>query len=340
MLAVIIPAYKPDSHLPELAEHFLALPDARVIVVDDGGGPEYEKTFSSLPEGAVLLRHEVNRGKGAALKTAMAHILSDMPEIDSAVTVDADGQHLPEDVKKVLARLEKDPDALVLGSRAFDGNVPLRSRFGNSLTRQVFAIASGVKVRDTQTGLRAFSRANMANFVGIPGDRYEYEINMLLEAARSGVPIREETIRTVYLDEDNSSSHFNPVKDSIRIYACILKFAMSSLIGYIVDIAFGALFKLFLSTVAANILARCISAPVNFLLNRHVTFKGNETLPRSAAKYAALAACILAVNTLMMWLLVDKLGWNWLASKILVEITLFVVNFAVQGRVVYRARRG
>ena len=339
MLGVIIPAYKPDSHLPELVLRFLDPDSTAVIVVDDGSGPECEGIFSSLPAGAVLLRHEVNRGKGAAMKTAMAHILSSMPDIDRAVTVDADGQHLPEDVNKVLKKLDANPNALVLGSRAFDGDVPLRSRFGNTVTRWVFSVASGVKVRDTQTGLRAFSRANMEKFLQIPGDRYEYEINQLLEASRAGIPIVEETIRTVYLDQENSSSHFNVWRDSFRIYMCIIKFAAASLIGYLVDIVCGAIFRCFMGTVAANILARCISAPVNFFLNRNVTFKGNETLLRSALKYALLALTVLAVNTLLMWLLVDVLGWAWLISKILVELTLFFCNFAVQGRVVFRAGR-
>ena len=329
----------------KLLEEFRDSADFLPVVVDDGSGAEFRAIFDRVPDFAVLLRHEVNRGKGAALKTAMQHVLDALPDCDLALTADADGQHKYADILRVNQVARNNPGALVLGSRKFEGDVPFKSRWGNAITRQVFAIASGVKVYDTQTGLRAFDREAMAQFLKIPGDRYEYEINMLLAAAQSGRPIVEESIATVYID-DNSSSHFHPVRDSFKIYMCILKFCCSSLIAFGVDFVMllvlnhltaglGAELSLAVSAVGA----RLVSASVNFCINRRVVFKGNETLGKAIAKYAALAVAILAVNYLLLRLLNLVLRWPLALAKIVVEVLLFVVNFVVQGRFVYRSRK-
>ena len=222
-------------------------------------------------------------------------MLESLPQCDLAVTADADGQHRYEDILRVCAAAGAAPGALVLGSRKFEGDVPLRSRLGNGITRHVFSIASGVKVYDTQTGLRAFGREGMERFVTVPGERYEYEINMLLTAAQGGMPILEEWIETVYLD-DNASSHFNPFKDSLKIYLCILKFCASSLLAFVVDYVLALILKALtaswpaaLSLNFSVIVARLVSGTVNFTVNRHVVFKGNESLGKAIAKYVALA---------------------------------------------------
>lgn len=342
-IALIIPAYKPDEKLLGLLDRFTGNDDFVPVVVDDGSGAEFARVFDALPRSTVLLRHPQNRGKGAALKTAFAHVLAHMPECDVAVTADADGQHRYEDILRVCETARKRPEALVLGSRKFEGEVPLRSRFGNGVTRHVFSIASGVKVYDTQTGLRAFGRDAMARFVEVPGDRYEYEINMLLTAAQSGMPVVEEWIETVYLN-DNASSHFDPFRDSIKIYLCILKFSASSLLSFIIDYVLALLFKALtaawpaaLSLNFSVVAARIISGTVNFSVNRRVVFKGNETLGKAILKYVALALVILAMNLALMHLL-TWLGWPFALAKIVVEALLFCLSFVVQGKFVYRSK--
>lgn len=329
----------------KLLEEFRDNGDFLPIVVDDGSGAEFRTIFDRVPDFAVLLRHEVNRGKGAALKTAMQHVLDALPDCDLALTADADGQHKYADILRVNQVARDNPGALVLGSRKFEGEVPFKSRWGNAITRQVFAIASGAKVYDTQTGLRAFGREAMEQFLKIPGDRYEYEINMLLAAAQSGRPIVEERIATVYID-DNSSSHFHPVRDSFKIYMCILKFGCSSLIAFAIDFVMLLLLSRLtaglgaeLSLVVSAVGARLVSASANFCINRRVVFKGNETLGKAIAKYAALAVGILAVNYLLLRLLNIVLRWPLALSKIIVEVLLFVVSFVVQGKFVYRGNR-
>ena len=342
--ALIIPAYKPDKKLLALLAEFQGDENYQPVVVDDGSGSEYAEIFDALPEGVVLLRHEVNRGKGAALKTAMKHVLEALPECDLAITADADGQHTHEDILRVTAEARQHPDELVLGSRKFDGNVPFRSKFGNGLTRHVFAIVSGAKVRDTQTGLRAFGRETMEKFSTIPGDRYEYEINMLLWAARNGVNIHELTIKTVYID-DNASSHFHPIRDGFKIYACILKFTASSLISFIVDYVLVLVLNAVFNSIASIdretalklsvVIARLVSATVNFIINKKVVFEGNESTALSAAKYAALAAVILVANYLLIELLNIRLSVPLWIAKLVVEIVLFSVSFVVQGKFVF-----
>lgn len=339
MNAILIPAYKPDEKLVALTDQLLTHDDLKLVVVDDGSGEAFRSVFDALDKRVVLISYPVNKGKGGALKTGIRYIMEHMPECERLVTADADGQHRYADIRRVLDRSAETPGTLVLGSRAFDGDVPLRSRLGNGITRQVFAIASGVKVRDTQTGLRAFDRDGMRLFVDVPGDRYEYEINMLLTAARAEMPISEVTIETVYIN-DNESSHFNPLKDSLRIYACILKFACSSLICFGIDYVLFQLLRTFIPlTWVSNLLARIVSASVNFTLNKKLVFKGNEKTLPAILKYAALAVFIYLFDTAILALLYEHLGWSRYVVKIISGVLGYLVSFPVQGRLVYRKQK-
>lgn len=339
MNAILIPAYKPDDKLVALTDQLLTHDDLKLVVVDDGSGEAFRPVFEALDKRVTLISYPDNKGKGGALKTGIRYIMDHMPECERLVTADADGQHRYADIRRVLNKSEEMPGALVLGSRAFDGDVPLRSRFGNAMTRQVFAIASGVKVRDTQTGLRGFDRDGMRLFVDVPGDRYEYEINMLLTAARAEMPIYEVTIETVYLN-DNESSHFNPLKDSLRIYACILKFACSSLICFGIDYVLFQLLRTFIPlTWVSNLLARIVSASVNFMLNKKLVFKGNEKTLPAVLKYAALAVFIYLIDTAILALLYEKLGWSRYVVKIISGVLGYLISFPVQGRIVYRKQK-
>lgn len=338
MNAILIPAYKPDDKLVALTDQLLTHDDLKLVVVDDGSGEAFRPVFEALDKRVTLISYPDNKGKGGALKTGIRYIMDHMPECERLVTADADGQHRYADIRRVLDKSEEMPGALVLGSRAFDGDVPLRSRFGNAMTRQVFAIASGVKVRDTQTACVA-STATAAPVVDVPGDRYEYEINMLLTAARAEMPIYEVTIETVYLN-DNESSHFNPLKDSLRIYACILKFACSSLICFGIDYVLFQLLRTFIPlTWVSNLLARIVSASVNFTLNKKLVFKGNEKTLPAVLKYAALAVFIYLIDTAILALLYEKLGWSRYVVKIISGVLGYLISFSVQGRIVYRKQK-
>ena len=117
--------------------------------------------------------------------------------------MDADGQHRMADAMKICSAARNRPDALVLGGRRFTGGVPLRSRFGNAVTRFVYRMSTGLNVCDTQTGLRSFHIQLLPRMLEIPGERYEYEMNVLLELAKARTPIIEEEIETIYLDNNS-----------------------------------------------------------------------------------------------------------------------------------------
>jgi glycosyltransferase involved in cell wall biosynthesis len=339
----LIPAYEPESVLIPLLER-LADAGFQIVVVDDGSGPDYAPLFHQAAEWGHVLTHDVNGGKGRALKTGLSYIAASYPADAVVVTVDADGQHTPEDAQRVCAEAETHYAALVLGSRSFSGKVPLRSKLGNTITRGVFRMAAGQRVGDTQTGLRAFSARWIPDLLEIPGDRYEYEMNMLLYWAKEKRPIREVEIATIYL-EGNKSSHFSAVKDSARIYGDILKFAASSLLGFGVDYGMFALLSLITGGLSAavavplsNITARCVSASVNYTVNRKLVFHSDAGVVRSATQYFTLAACILAGNTVLLSVLVERCGWNRYAAKLLTELTFFSISWLAQKFWIFRKK--
>jgi glycosyltransferase involved in cell wall biosynthesis len=229
-IVALIPVFMPDRRLVELVGELRAAGFGSIVVVDDGSPPESAPVFGAVAAipGCTLLRHEVNRGKGRAIKTGLKFFLERCPEAAGVVTVDADGQHLPRDVVRVAESFLAAPDAFVIGSRQFAGQVPWRSRFGNRLTRQVFRWVAGVRLADTQSGLRCFSRALAPRLLALAGERYEYEMNVLAACPKLSVPLREVGIETVYLD-GNRSSHFNPIVDSFKICRLLLRLALSDL---------------------------------------------------------------------------------------------------------------
>ena len=333
----LIPAYMPTPAMLPMIEE-LNENDFECIVVNDGSGNVFDDLFAKVRETSVVIDHPRNFGKGAALRTGLTYILGHITTPFVVVTLDADGQHLVSDALRVCERAVERPDALVLGCRSFDGKVPAKSRLGNSITKVVYRLATGVKVSDTQTGLRAFSDRLIKRLLQISGDIYEYETNMLMELARDGVQLLEVPIKTIYID-DNSSSHFSPVQDSFRIYKEIIKFSASSLIGFVTDYLCYILLSILTgSVVFSNIAARVVSSGVNFTINRRVVFKSDKPLAKSAVQYFSLAAAILAVNTLLLALLTGAAGINMYIAKIITECAMFFVSFTVQKGVVFRRK--
>ena len=269
---IVIPAYQPDNKLIKLIEKIHEKSDFHILVIDDGSSSKCQNIFDKAKQYATVLRHEVNQGKGQALKTAFSYI-QEQNIYGTVVTADADGQHKIWDIFRAANKASENPNKLILGVRAFTGKVPLRSRFGNSLTKVLFKLQTGVGVTDTQTGLRAFTTNLIPFMLKIEGQRYEYEMNMLLEASKE-YEILEVPIETVYIN-DNEDSHFRPIKDGLMIYKNIFKFALSSLSSFVVDYIVYAIAILFLPTVPtglriflANGLARVTSSVFNYSTNK------------------------------------------------------------------------
>lgn len=216
----------------------------------------------------------------------------------------------------------------------------LRSRLGNAITRSVYRIFTGHRIYDTQTGLRAFSDRLIDKLLELPGERYEYEMNMLLACPKLGIPMLEEKIKTIYND-NNASSHFSTVKDSFLIYKEILKFSASSFVSFLLDYVLYAIFVMIIGSGAgglttANISARVISAYVNYSINRKLVFKSTDKMYKTAVQYFMLACAILIGNTVILNFLVLKLGMNSYAAKVFTEILLFVFSLIVQKCFIFR----
>ncbi|MFN8194435.1 MAG: bifunctional glycosyltransferase family 2/GtrA family protein [Nocardioidaceae bacterium] len=341
MTAILIPAYCPGPALARtVADLRAARPGLPVLVVDDGSGPAYGAAVrAAVAAGADLLTLPANGGKGAALKAGFAHLRATRPG-ESVVCADADGQHAVGDILTVADALEgpspSGADRLVLGTRAFGGDVPLRSRVGNTATRWLFRAATGQRLVDTQTGLRGCPAGLLPWLESVDGDRYEFELRVLLRAARAGIALETVPIATIYLD-DNSSSHFRPVADSLRVYGPLLGFLASSLAAFVIDAAvLLAAYSLTGALLASVLLARLVSASVNFAVNRRLVFARGRSTPtgRAARGYAVLATGILAANYLMLRGLTD-LGLTLLPAKVLTEAALVTVSYLVQQRLVF-----
>lgn len=344
---VFIPSLNPDDKLLATVRALRAEGFARILVLDDGSREDTAPIFARAESeyGCELLRHPVNLGKGRALKTAFMHILNTCPACAGVVTADADGQHKAEDVAACAKALLEHPDCLILGCRNFkESGVPARSRFGNRLTRQVFSFLCGLKVSDTQTGLRGLSRRLMEVFLPVKGERFEYEMNMLIEAEERRIPIREVPIATVYLEE-NRSSHFNPLLDSVRVYSVFARFILSSLTSFLLDILLFALFVYLLEEQSprfyifyATLGARLVSSLFNFLTNKNQVFQYKERSVPALTRYYAICLAVLAGSAFGVYFLHGWLKISEIALKIPVDLLLFVISFQVERNWVFGGR--
>ncbi len=336
-MIILIPAYEPDQQLPALIRSIRdAEPWATVVVVDDGSGPAYKDVFDGVKAlGCHVIGYARNRGKGFALKTGFGFIADQLPG-RNVVCADSDGQHTIVDILKVAAAVQAGSPAMVLGTRNFTGNVPARSRFGNSATRLLFTLATGQRISDTQTGLRGYPASMLPWLRSVRGERYEYELNLLLEAKGAGYALHTVDIATVYLDH-NAGSHFRPVADSVRIYAPLLKFLASSFTAFLVDTGVFLILTLVTdSLLLAVVGARAVSSAVNFLVNRLMVFEHGRDKPAAATglRYFGLVLVLLAANYGLISAL-NALSVAALPAKILAEIALLSVSYVVQQRFLF-----
>lgn len=343
MFVVIIPAYKPDQTLTAITDQLWAY-GCQIIVVDDGSGEEYQQIFDKIKDICIVLHHAENHGKGVAIKTALSYIKREMWENESIGIMDCDGQHLPKDMQKLLQYTRTHRKTMVLGVRAVGKEMPLKSKVGNQITRSVYRLVSGVKVSDTQTGLRAFDSELIDKLLSVEGKRYEYEMNVLMTCAKEKIPIEEVQISTIYRDKDNSNSHFRSFRDSFRIYMEILKFILSSFSSFILDYLLFSILMLLLPHTAiaillANMAARIVSAFYNYSMNCRFVFHTGQRI-REAAGYFVLAGFILIMNNLILELFVQVLCVPVHLAKLLTESLLFVISWLIQKHIIFYAFKG
>ena len=335
----LIPAYKPNENLIYFVQS-IEKRGIEVVVVNDGSGEEYLPLFSQLEKNsrAKVIHFYINQGKGAALKQGLSY-LNEIEDDFAVITLDADGQHSLKDALYLLDKSMENEDSLILGSREQSKDSPIRSRIGNYITKKVFYFSTGVNIEDTQTGMRAFHKSLIPKLLKIKGERYEYEMNMLLEFAKKDIKMREYTIETIYIN-DNEESHFDTIKDSVRIYSQIIKFCTSSILSFIIDFLVYTICFLFSgSIVLSNAIARIISLHFNFYINKKFVFKNKKNDEKGITKeyisYLGLALFIFIMNTLILRGIVETLQINAYIAKILTEVILFTLSYLVQKNLVF-----
>ncbi len=346
---VLIPAYNPDETLLKVVEGLIRVHFNHIIIVNDGSKLECAPIFEQLEkiQQCHVLTHELNCGKGRALKTGLSYYYDNFPGGSGIVTADADGQHQPPDILKVAKVLKENPGQLILGIREMGRKVPFKSLFGNVLTRFVFRFVTGAKISDTQSGLRGLPRSLAPQLLKIPGERYEYEINMLTWAALKSFHIVEIPIDTIYI-EGNKRSHFNPFSDSLKIYFQLLRYVFFSMLAGLFDfviflIVFMGTGSIILSLLAGRLAAGGMS---DYIIHRRNIFHKKQAAPApySTARVGGVPRLLkyyfaLLVMSLASYLLIVVVQ-GWLAisvpvAKIIVEILLFGFSYLIQREFVF-----
>ncbi|KTC86962.1 bifunctional glycosyltransferase family 2/GtrA family protein [Legionella brunensis] len=338
---LIIPAYNPDQRLIQLLkEHKELFGEQECIIVNDGSHAESLTIFKQLEmQGYKVLHHEQNQGKGAALKTAMNYYLAFFSEATPGViTADADGQHSVRDIIHLSKKFHETPEKLYLGVRQIArGDIPLRSRVGNVLTKFLFNFLTRSRIKDTQTGLRGIPTQLIRALVKTSTTRYEFEFEMFFVAKKQHVQIEQLAIETIYID-NNKGSHFNPLLDSLRIYFIFLRFCSVAIFSFLLDFSLFSIFFWGCNQLALAVLgARLISAPVNFILNKKISFKSQKKVLLSAIQYFILVA-IMGISSFYVMNLIQYIGVNIYFSKALAELLIFLANFFIQYLIIFTKR--
>ena len=342
-IVLIIPSLNPDEKLAALLAELKTAWPHDILLCDDGSNATSKKYFeAAAAQGIRVIEHNVNLGKGRALKDAFNDCLNRNPDLIGCVTADGDAQHTVEDICKTADALLANPNALVLGCRNFNAaGVPSHNAMGNKITRVTMRVLCGIKVSDTQTGLRGIPAAFMKTLLSTQGERFEFETNMLLEAERCGLPFVEVPIKTVYI-EQNRTSHFNVFTDSMRIYSLFFKFFLSSTFSSVVDMGLFALFIFLLRPfnyahyiMAATIAARALSATLNFTLNSRLVF-GSDAGAKQVLGYVVLCAVQMFCSGYLVGLFFASTALPELLCKVIVDVVLFLISFQIQRRFIFK----
>lgn len=352
-VAVVIPSFEPDNRLISLVNDLANKNIGTIYVVNDGSGESYEAIFDKLEllverTGGSILRHELNMGKGRALKTAFQYILDNDEAIKTVVTADSDGQHTCDCIQSVIDASVKNRECLILGVRSFNKEgIPWKSRFGNKLTEKMFKYITGVHITDTQTGLRAIPRSYLQELLSIKGERFEFEMRMLIDAVEK-VEVLEIPIKTIYDSEENHQTHFDPFKDSLRIYHILgerfIKYIFSSVSSCLLDLVIFGVMCYFLKpknpilyVTYSTVIARVISAVYNYLMNYRIVFKCKENIGMAALKYVLLAIIQMSCSALLVTGLI-RVWSNGLEViiKAVIDTILFFISYVIQQRYVFK----
>ncbi len=320
---ILIPAYKPEEIMIDFLKE-LCEKTRDIVVVNDGSGEEYDGVFARVREmGVEVIAHDSNKGKGAAIKTGIKYIRQICPEVAGVVTADCDGQHTPKDIMNVAEKLCGGD--FIMGIRNLRKNIPLRSFIGNSIMRLVYWLITTIYLHDTQTGLRGLPASMFDDLLRLKGNRYDYEMRMLLQLRRWHVKVEQVEIETVYIN-NNAGSHYDTLRDSLRLTRQMFAYAMPCLIlvglGYLAFWLFSMIPSIAsYNEVYAQLLSRAIVVIPSLMINRE----------KKGTRYGTKLATTL-VLTVISLVLVFMLSAVMppLAAKLVTDVALFIF-----GRVLY-----
>ena len=351
-VTIVLPSLNPDEKLNKVVDGLLSAGFEDIVLVNDGSDEAHLEPFrqAAAHKEVTLLTHEVNKGKGRALKTAFSYVVDNRKQTAGVITVDGDNQHTVKDIRACAEKMLECKDKVILGCRAFtQDNVPWKSRVGNVSTSLVFRLFCGIKISDTQTGLRAIPYQYLPLMCEVEGERFEYETQMLFAIKKNHIGMEEVKIETVYL-EDNASTHFDPIKDSLKIYKIIFKFMISSGTSFLIDYGIYSLLvfliggnfsrglRLFIATFAA----RAVSSICNYAMNKKAVFKSKASVSRSLIRYYILCVFQTAASYGLVYLLSSLCragSFLEIVLKLAVDIVLFIISFQIQHRWVFKEER-
>lgn len=354
-ISVIIPSLNPDDKLLSVVTSLIDKGFDDIIIVNDGSDAQHMQPFEQAAayRECTILTHKINRGKGRALKTAFEYCLENRQDIDGVVTVDGDNQHKADDIYRCCVDM-LDRGGVVLGVRNFSGeDVPAKSKFGNNCTSFVFKTLCGLDISDTQTGLRAIPYKYVKVLHDVAGERFEYETNMLLAFKKSCIPFSETVIQTIYID-DNATTHFHPIKDSVKIYKVILrylvgqtafKYTVSAILSWLIDNVLFNIAQLLLIALAdgsriliSTVSSRVLSSIFNYSVNRSIVFESKKSNRDTLVRYYILWFCQMMVSFGLVYLITEILALSvglTALAKIVVDLVLFLVSYQIQKRWVF-----
>ena len=342
-MVILIPAYEPDLRLINLISELKANSDANILIVDDGSGKDYSSIYKNAKDlGCHILFHQKNLGKGRALKTGFAFILENTNEKDGVITADADGQHRVKDILNLLPLITPNSNKIALGERKFSGKVPIKSTIGNSISRGIFTMTSGESLFDTQTGLRGFPIEMLPWLLSISGERFEYEMNMLLYAKEAGYGFSQVEIDTVYT-KSNKSTHFRTFSDSVRVMLPFVKFCGSGLSAALIDYSMLFLVQwLTQNLFLAVVVSRASSSMFNYFLNKHMVFGRSSLYKRTKETllpYYVLVITLMFANYFLLSFLSQTHQFSLLVSKVITELVLFSFSYTIQHYLIFKPKK-
>ncbi len=357
---IIIPTLNPDRRLITYVQELVSTGFNKILIIDDGSSDETHSIFTEIlslnsdDTDITVFVHAINLGKGRALKDGINYYLTHLKDqyigCGGLVTVDSDGQHLIKDVIQIDEAIRRtDEKKIVLGCRDFDLDfVPFKSKFGNKLTRIIFRFCFGTDIKDTQTGLRGFTNSVLQDLLELFGERFEYETNVLIECVKMDVEIEQITIQTVY-ENENAGTHFDPIRDSYKIYSLILRrffvYITASLSSFIIDCTLFWLFCMFLPLedtlriYVATIGARVVSSLYNYTINKNVVFESKSKSKRTFCMYYVLCLITMLVSGTSVSLLYAMMQRGELIIKCIVDTILFLCNYKVQQKFVFTEKK-